>query len=371
MKTQIRSLGIALCAMLALTPLSALAASPVLRSGESVTVNDTQEVPNDFYAVGGTITISGKVKGDLYAAGGTVIVNGEIAQDAVVVGGSVYINGKVGDDIRILGGDLTIADTVEGDVLVMGGVVHILKTAKIKGDLLFLGSELDMDGDLRGSLSGDARRVRINGPVLGSVSVTTGQALELGDQAHVEGTITYASIKDIARAPGSVVIGDIVKKESIGTSDNPLSGILPLLALFFTTLVYRLLCKKKLEYLMRYTFGAFVKHGLLGCGVLLLTPLAVAILMVSAIGLAVGAALLLLYLLLLVVAASLIGVFLGALLSRCVEGEIVLTLKWTLLGTLALALCLYIPYIGVLVAASAGIVVIGGISCLLYARMRQ
>lgn len=367
----IRSIGFVFCALLTLSPVSLALASPVLRSGESVTVSDAQEVPSDFYAVGGTVTISGTIAGDLYAAGGTVTVNGDIAQDVVIAGGSVRVDGSVGDDIRIIGGELVIAGTIEGDVLVIGGIMRILSTARIKGDVLFLGGEINMDGDLRGSLSGHGETVRINGPVLGNVSVTSAQALELGDQAHVEGTIAYTSMKDIVRAPGSVVTGDITKKESIATAGSPLSRMLPLLALFFTTLVYLVVCKRKLGHLMRHTVQSFGYHGLLGFGVVVLIPIVAIVLMISAIGLAVGITLLLFCFLLLIVASSLVGIFLGAILARYFEGEVTISLKWALLGTLALAIMLQIPYAGLLLIAVADAIVIGGISSVLYRRLCQ
>jgi cytoskeletal protein CcmA (bactofilin family) len=355
---------------MALAPFS-VAAAPVLRSGESVTVTDAQEVQNDFYAVGGTVTVSGKISGDFYAAGGTVTVNGEITQDAVVAGGSAHITGKVGDDVRVIAGDLTIGDTVGGDILVMGGIVHILSTAQIKGDIFFLGGEIDMDGDLRGSLSGRGGTIRINGPVLGNVSVTSAQAVELGDQAHVQGTVAYSSMNDIARAPGSVVVGDITKTELVANAASPLSSILPLLALFFTTLVYLLLCKKKLQCLMEHTVESFGYRGLVGFGVVLLMPIVAIVLLVSVIGLVVGTTLLLLYFVLLIVASSLTGIFAGALLSRYFEGKTEVTLKWSLLGTLTLALILYIPYLGLLLVGVGDLIVIGGIANLVYARMRR
>ncbi|MDZ4284741.1 MAG: hypothetical protein U1A28_02875 [Patescibacteria group bacterium] len=364
-----RLLGALSVLLLGLMPLP-LAAAPVLRSGESVTVTDTQEVPDDFYAVGGAVTISGTIRGDLYAAAGTVTINGEITEDAVIVGGSTHVAGSVAGDVRLASGELIIAGTVGGDVLVMGGVVHVLSTARIDGDLLFFGGEIIMDGDLRGSLSGQAKAVRINGPIRGVVSVTAAQALELGDQAQVEGSVEYASSKDIVRAPGSVVIGDITKKELSDTSDTASFSILPLLALLFTTLVYMLLCKTRLEYLMRHTIGAFGWHGLLGFGVLLLAPVVAAILSVSIIGLPVGAALLLLYLLFLLVAFSLGGIFVGALFARYFDGKVTVSLKWTLLGTVIFALVLYIPYIGLPLALIVCLAVIGGMTTILYARIR-
>lgn len=356
-------------ALLALTPLS-LSAAPVWRSGETITIGETQEVQDDFYAAGIAVTMLGKIAGDLYAAGGTVTINGEITEDAVVIGDSVRIDGSVGDDIRMIGGKLEIAGTVKGDVLIMGGVVHILPTARIDGDLLFFGGDVTMDGNIRGALSGRAETLRVNGPVLGDISVTTAKPLELGDQAHVEGAIAYASAKDIARAPGSVVIGDITKKELLNGSGLSSFSILPLLAFFFTTLAYLLLCKTKIERVMRHSIGAFGWHGLLGFGVFLMAPIVATMLLISVIGLPVGITLLLLYVLLLTIALSLVGIFAGAVLARYVDGEVNLSLKWTLLGTLALALLLHIPYVGVLVAALFSLIILGGISSLLYARIR-
>ena len=354
-----------------LVPMSVARAAPVLRSGESVTVSETQEVPDDFYAAGTAVTVSGKIIGDLYAAGGTVIANGEVTEDVVALGGSVHIDGTVGDDVRIIGGDVVLSDTVKGDVLVMGGAVHILSTARIDGDVLFFGGELVTDGEVRGSLSGRAESVRINGPVLGDVSVTVARALELGDQAHIEGTVTYASDEDIARAPGSVVLGDITKSALLGAASAPSFHALPLLALFFTTLAYLFIFRHILGRLMRHTLGTPGRNGLLGIGVFVTMPIAAVALMVSVVGLPVGIALLLFYALLCTVAMSLAGIGAGAALSRYFVGEVVVSLKWTLLGTLALVLISYIPYIGPLALAVVTLTVAGGIASMCWGQMRR
>jgi cytoskeletal protein CcmA (bactofilin family) len=353
-----------------LAPVS-LAAAPVLRSGESVGVAEAQEVPDDFYAAGGTVTVSGTVGGDLYAAGGTVTINGKIKGDAVIAGGSVRIDGTVGDDVRVLGGEVVIAEAIKGDVLVVGGVVRILSTAKIGGDILFVGGEIDMDGELKGSLSGRAKTVRVGGPILGNVSVTGAQTVELGDRAHVEGTISYSGARDIVRAPGSVVVGDITKKPLVETQAPISYHVLPILAMFFTTLAYLFLFRRRLERLMVHTYGSLGQHVFLGFGIFAATPLVAVTLLASIVGLPVGFALLAGYLLLVSLALSFAGMFAGALIARYFDGEVGLSLKWVLLGTLALALVLYIPYVGFLLLALICFALIGGIATLLYGRMRS
>ncbi|MBI4086719.1 hypothetical protein HY416_01920 [Candidatus Kaiserbacteria bacterium] len=357
-------------ATLALMPLTVLAA-PVLRSGESVSVGEAQKVESDFYAVGGAVTVSGTVDGDLYAAAGTVTVNGTVGGDAVIAGGSVRLDGPVKDDVRMIGGELVIAGTIEGDVLVMGGAVHVLSTAHVGGDILFVGGEMTMEGELKGSLSGQAEKIRVNGRVFGDVSVTAASALELGDQAHVEGIVEYTSRNEIARAPGSVVIGDVVKKPMVDARAPISSYVLPLLVFFFTTAAYLLLFRKILDRLMRHTVGSFGLHGLLGFGVMAAVPIVVGALLVSIIGLPVGMALLLAYFLLIAVALSCSGILAGALFARFVDGTAAVSLKWTIVGTLSLVLLGYVPYLGALVFAVATVVLIGGITTLVYARVRS
>ncbi len=369
MKTQLRTLLGAMGVVTALMPLSLLAA-PVLRSGESIGISGAQEVPSDFYAAGGDVTVSGKVSGDLYATAGTVTMNGEVKQDVVIGGGSIRIDGPVGDDVRVVGGEVVISGTVGGDVVVMGGVTRILSTAQIKGDLLFLSGEVDMAGDLRGSLSGRAGIVRINGPVLGSVSLHNVQTFELGDQARVEGTITYSGTTELVRAPGSVVVGDTTRDVLPEVPHLNSFGTLSLLALLFTTLAFLLLCKVKLQLLMPHTIGAYGRHGLVGLGTLVLMPIIAILFLVTIIGSPIGVMLLLSYALLLLIGSALNGIFVGAIFSRYMDGVVTISLKWSLLGALACALLLYIPIIGMLTLAIISLVNIGGIVTLFYRWIR-
>lgn len=368
MSTSLRYLGFVLCALIVLSPL-ALHASPVLRSGDEISVSESQAVDGDFYAAAGTITVSGPVEGDLHAAGGTVTVQGAIEDDVVVAGGTVAIHGTVGDDVRVAGGEVTLAGTVRGDVLVAGGIVRILSTAVITGDLLFLSGETEVAGEVRGSLLGHAEALRINGPVGGDVSVSVARAFSLGDQANIEGSIEYASAGELVRAPGSVVVGDIEKRAWNPGATSEVS-VVPALALFFASLAYLLVARTRLTALMRRAVDSYGVNGLVGLGVLLGAPLVAILLLVTVIALPIGLALTFLYALGLALAWSLMGVFAGAALSRYFEGTVVLSVKWVLLGALVATTALYLPYLGGLVVFLTMLVLLGALATALYSWVR-
>src|SRR5680860_1466974 len=72
-----------------------VSAETVLRAGESVSISADQTVEEDFYALGGTVSMSGVIVGDMYSMGGGVTVNGSISEDLSVAGGSVQVHGPV------------------------------------------------------------------------------------------------------------------------------------------------------------------------------------------------------------------------------------------------------------------------------------
>ena len=366
----LRRLGILACVIYILAPLT-LHAAPVLRSGDSIDVAETQTVDGDFYVAGGTVTIAGDINGDVHAAGGAVTIDGSVKQDVVVAGGSISINGPVGDDVRAFGGEIFITGTVRGDVLVFGGTVQIASTAHIYGDVLFFAGEANAEGVIDGSVLGRAESVHINGQVLGAVSVSTVRVLELGDQAHIDGSIEYWSALDLVRAPGSVVVGDITKRAAGAPQEEGNFNILPILALFFTSLAYVLLFKTKLVPVMQHTITGYGKHILVGIGTFILTPLVVLLLLISGIGLPLGLVLLLLYILSLVLAGSLSGVLFGAVLARRIDGQVTISTKWTLLGTLLFAILWQLPYVGGVAVILVNLVIIGSLVTMLYRWIRR
>ena len=344
----------------------AVYAGPVIRSGESVSIESDKVVEGDLYAVGGSVTLSGEVRGDAYIAGGNVTVNAPIDADLVIAGGSVNIHSSVADDVRIVGGSVTLAGSVEGDVLVTGGSLHILSTAEIKGDLIFAAGDIDVEGSVAGSLYGIVDSLRIDASIGGNIDISAGTGLTLGDRAEVLGDITYRARTDLVRAPNAVVVGT-TQKETIADTTTPIEFyVIPLLTLLFAALTVFLLLRKRLDVFVIDTEQNYGTQGLIGLAVFLGIPFVGVILTLSVLGLLVGIAVLAVYVALLCAAWVATGIVLGTIAIRFVQKNTKVTLISVIVGVLVLEAVTFIPYIGPLLALAAFLTVLGGIARRLY-----
>lgn len=352
--------------LLLLVPVSADAAI-ILRSGDSVTLEANQVAEGDLYAAGAAVSLSGNVEGDLLAAGATVTLNGEVAEDAVVVGDAIQVHGAVGDDIRFAGREVVIAESVGGDVIVFGDVLRVLSTATIEGDLVYFGRVFEFAGEVKGTVKGAADSVRIDGTVGSDVSMDVAGPLTLGERANIEGSVTYTSYEEVVRAQGSVVVGDVERRDPVVTPSAAFeASVLPLFGLLFTSLVYLLLFRSQLERLIKHITPSFGYQGLIGLAVLVGAPIASLLLIATLIGMPIGLLVLFAYLTLLFASWSLSGILVGTLLSRVFTKEYTISWSWVIVGTFAFFILGLIPFIGWAFALFAMLVMLGGIVTLAY-----
>jgi hypothetical protein len=355
-----------------LTPTSSFAEGPVIRSGETVTVEANQVLEGDFYAIGQTISLSGASEHDVYVAGGAITINAPVAEDLVILGGVVQVHGDVADDVRIVGGEVVIANPVADDVVVLGGTVHILSTATIGGDLIFFGGDVRVDGDITGALYGTGERVRIDAHVGGDVTVRAGDSLTLGDAADVAGNIAYKSRNELIRAQSAVVSGSITRETLIQKSSmTDTQGIvLSVLVLIFSSLSVFFIARSRIERLVTDAWVLYGRSGLIGLGMMLAIPLVAVILMASIIGAVVGIGLLFLYMVVLVATCMSLPIFIGAFFGRLMRKGARLTLFTVMFGVLLTTVLPFIPVLGMFVLFLAFLVIFGTFCLELYRMFR-
>lgn len=358
--------GIALLLFLMLPSL--VFAGPVVRSGDSVSVEQGQVVEGDFYGGANSVIISGEVKGDAYVGARTVTVNAPIAADLSVIGATVQIHESVADDVRVVGGDITIAGTVTGDVVVFGGSLHILSTASIKGDVLFFGGDLQIDGPIDGSVFGMAERTRVDAFVGKDVRMESTLGLTLGDHAEITGNVTYTGGPDLVRAQNAVVSGTIHHEELAIKTASIESFLIPLFSMLFAALVLFMLGRSRFLPLVRGTEISYGIQGLLGLGVFFGTPFIAVILTISMLGTLVGIALFALYIAFCVLAFMLSGMIVGSFLMKLVnrKKDIEITLMSVIIGTGIIFVALFIPYVGFFVVFGVFLITLGGLVRMCY-----
>lgn len=350
-----------------LVPNAALA-SPILRSGDTVSVEANQVLENDFYGLGGSVTISGEAKKDVYVAGGSVTENAAVDNDLVVAGGTVQIHSDVKGSVRVIGGTAIIANHVEGDLVVMGGTVTVLSTASVSGDVLFLGGSMTIEGEVHGSVVGSAEQIRINAPVGGDVKIYQTQTLTLGDQANIAGSLTYVSTNDMTRAQNATVKGAITKNTipPEPLSDSLRNAFSKILIVLFAALSCFLFLRPALIEFTEDILATYGKQGLVGFFGFIGLPFLAFILILSVLGSLVGFLVLIGYLLLLIVAIPISGIVLGGILFKFFGKGVQINLGSAVLGTIVLCLLAFIPLIGPLVVFLVFFIVFGGILLRIY-----
>ncbi len=324
---------------------------------KTVSVPATQIVADNAYLAGGQVNFLTTAQKDLIAAGGQVTVNGPVWGDVLLAGGSVEVLQPVRGDVRVLGGQVTIGNSVTGDVIVGGGSVTVLPGVVIGGDVVLVGGNLDMEATVNGELRAYGGDVTINGIVAGPVLVKAGKSLSFGDKTVLGSMLTYSAPQEASVAQGAKLGTKVVfnKQESKMPGWNPAGIVLAIfgvlifvkfVGILVAALLLVLVFKKFSQSLSERTVAHFWKKTGIGFIALIVTPVAAILLGITVIGLYLAFFLALLYFLLLIIAGVYMCVAAGAFLSKWIKKEAIVDVKWTILGTVAVFLLTFVPFVG-------------------------
>lgn len=214
----------------ALLAVGALVAVPVsaieFRAGEIIEVGRDEVIPDDLYAVGGTVTVSGRVEGDVIASGREVRMNGEVTGDFMAAAQAVVVDGRVGDDVRMAGMALELgpAAAVGDDVIAAGLSLETRPESLAGGSLVYSGYQALLAGVIEGSLFGSMNALEIRGALGGDSEITVEGnpdaptfvqylpspielpavpgGLTIADGARIDGELEYVSSRE-ARGGGA------------------------------------------------------------------------------------------------------------------------------------------------------------------------
>ncbi len=341
---------------LLLLPLTS-SAETVVRTGNSVSIGVSQVVENDFYASAGSVTHSGEIKEDMYVVAGSVTINGPVGTDLTAFGGTVQVNAPIGDDVRVIGGEVVISGEVKGDVFVIGGLLKILSSAKVDGGIYFYGGEAEIEGVVMGSLMGRAESITISGEV-GAVDVSVVNLI-LGDKANVRGDLSYASIRELERAAGAVVEGDILRGTVAVEEGRGNASLIFVLSWIFTTLCVFLVFRSRFGELLGDIKQDTMRIGIIGLAGFFIAPVLSFILLATVLGAWLGIISLLLTMLLFLCAFIILPILLGAYIVSYFVKDRRIDLLSVMLGVFAVIFLSYIPFFGGLIIFLGLILVIG------------
>lgn len=339
--------------------------------GDSVTVHEAAE--QDQYLFGRSVEVQAAVDGDVVAGGGDIRLVGDVHGDVMAAGGFISLSGTVSDDVRVAGGRVQVSARIGDDLLAAGGKVVLSSGTTVDGRAWMSGSELEIDGSIGGELRASGRRVRLAGEVRGDARITA-EELELLPGAVVHGTLVYRSPQR-ARIDSQAEVRRGVRQVPMdapapGPGPAGLEWLAPITLATAAVVLYLLFPRRATATARRIGRSPWAALGL-GLAVLTATPLVVALLFASVLGVWLGLILLAAYL-----AALPAGLLLGLLFVGDAGAQAVhrrpepgkgRTAFWLLLSVVALWLSGGLPLLGGLVGLALLLAGLGALSLGLHA----
>lgn len=316
----------------------------------------------NLYLAGQRVDVLADVDGDVVVAGGRVAVGERVRGDVLAAGGLVAVSGEAEDDVRIAGGSVELAAEVAGDAIAAGGSVTVAPETRILGRAWFAGGEVDVRGHLERSLHAAGGTVRVGAEVEGNVDVAGG-TVELLPSARIAGNLTYRSPRPAVIHPDARIAGTVTHVGAEApratrwmTAAGWVARAVLALGLLLAGVALVLLFPGFTTGAVQALRGRPWSSLALGFALWVATPVAVALLVVSGIGIPLGLALIAAYLVALLAGLLVALVALGALVTRgarsAARGRLVLAL---VVGLIVLGLLTWLPVAGV-VAAAVGLV---------------
>lgn len=360
-----------------------LTSAAELKTGREYTVQKDVVVKGDVYIAAQTSVIAGDVQGDLAVVGANVLITGTIEQDLIAAGGTISVLGDVGDDVRAAGGTITIGQDVKGDVVAAGGVVHIISGAIVDGDVLVAAGQVIVDGVVNGKIRVAGGEVIINGSVGKGVEAQASKSVSIGKDAIISGSLIYRSTTEAVIAEGATIQGgvdfekiDFPKRvdKRMGAAMIGLISAMALMKMISAVLIAVLsvlFFKKTIQVLVDTTTKQYGKEILRGFIILIVTPVAVIITLISIVGIGIGTIGGLMYALLLVMAKVFAGILLGVLIMKAVKKAKEFDVTWqnAAIGVVAIEIIKIVPVIGWLFVFLLFLASLGSISLMVYQRM--
>lgn len=343
-------------------------------AGETVVKRGTIE--RDFYVAGGTIDIRADARGDIVAAGGRIMIEERVAADVLAAGGTIDLTAEILDDVRAAGGTVLLRGPIRGDAVVAAGTVLLTPEATVGERAWLAGGTVDVAGRVGTHLVARGGRITISGTVDGDVDLA-GDDIVVGPTARIAGKLTYRSPRAAQIDSAAHIAGGITH---VPTPRTPLAARVGARLLFIAALgllgVVLILVFPRFAAATGDTVRQEPLKALgLGVAVLIGTPVAAIVLMVTVIGAALGVAVAVAFGLTLVVAvlAGTLTVGEAALgaarrTAAATAGQRVAAL---LVGLVALTLLGLVPVVGGLLWLAALVFGLGGVQLTAYRAWRS
>ncbi|TWB35270.1 bactofilin family protein [Nitrospirillum pindoramense] len=160
---------------------------------------------------GRNIVVDQAADSSVIALGDSVQLNSAVAGSAVLISSSATVNGTVADSLVVVSGSTTLSGQVGGDVVLVAGNIDMVKGSVVSGDATLLGGEVTMDGTIAGDVAVKGGDLTVSGTIMGDVDATSGKLI-LRPGAHIMGDVTFSGGQALELPAGAHIEGKVQYK---------------------------------------------------------------------------------------------------------------------------------------------------------------
>ncbi|PIT97486.1 hypothetical protein COT77_01195 [Candidatus Berkelbacteria bacterium CG10_big_fil_rev_8_21_14_0_10_41_12] len=318
------------------------------------------EVVKNLYIANQQVTIEANVQNDLYGAGQNIIINGDVSDDCFAAGTTVTVNGATGDSLKIAGSTLNLNGPVGSDLFAAGTTINFAKSANVVNDLLAAGTMITLDNKIGGNVKLAGSAIQINGTIGGDVYIAGVDKLTIGDNAVINGNLTYRSSQKAEISPNAKILGDTNykpidtdKQKQIGQFTRSIKalfttlGLIKVVSIIILGLILISMFPKQTDNVVKLGYKQFGMNILYGIIIGILAPLGIFVLFVSVFGYMIALTALLAYLLLCIIAGVYEAIIVGSGIIKIFEKkDYRCDWRTIIIGKIAVVLIVLIPIIG-------------------------
>lgn len=337
------------------------------KAGDNVGVSVGETVNSMFFAGGNNVDIAGIVNGDIYCAGQTVNISGTVNGDIFCAGQTINVSGTVDGSVRLAGQSVNISGTISSSATVGSQNLVIDKDAVIGRDLLGGGQNITISGQVVRDVTVGANVLSVNGLVGRDINGRI-ESINVGSAGSVAGIVNYTGKNQISIASGGVVIGEVTRTEPRASQSFEISPetaiataigsfIYMLIATIIFALVVALMFPKVLENSVASTMKAPGKTVLTGLIAMIVAPVLMVVLLMTAVGAPLALLAFLSWLIIMLLGGSFAGYLLGKLIMRGSKQPLLIML----VGISIIVVAMVIPIVNFIVFIVAGMLGIGAI----------
>ncbi|MCA9344417.1 polymer-forming cytoskeletal protein [Candidatus Saccharibacteria bacterium] len=331
------------------------------RSGDNITVAQSETVDSALFAGGRNIDIAGRVNGDVYCAGMNVTVSGTVKGDVFCAAQTLRVSGVIEGSVKLAGQSVILSSPTVDKVGIAGQTVTIDRETEISQDVMLAGQDLSVNGVVGRDLAVAGQNVSIGNLVKRNVSGNV-ERLTLTSDAQVDGNIEYTSNNDLVEQQGASVQGNTTREQpKENQKENipfkPIGMLYILFAMLIISLVLVLLFPRLFNKTNERISILPGKTALIGVAGIFLSPIVIGLLAATIVGIPLAILMFLAWIIVLFLSGPTLAYTIGKKVWKSATSPMLIML----VGSLLLVVLYVIPIIGFFAVLTAGILGTGAI----------